>query len=125
MAGGELLIPTIVLLYSVDIKTAGSLSLVVSLPTMLVAFARYSRDGSFAVLGANLRFAAVMVAGSINGGCVDVGHQRGLLTEEDRGRLVVVEPLSDLPLLEDGLDLPDDAWVLGVEVRIGDRGREF
>ena len=44
VAGGELLIPTIVLLYAVDIKTAGSLSLVVSLPTMLVAFARYSRD---------------------------------------------------------------------------------
>lgn len=67
VAGGELLIPTIVLLYSVDIKTAGSLSLVVSLPTMLVAFARYSRDGSFAVLGANLRFVAVMVAGSAAG----------------------------------------------------------
>ncbi|MEO3859016.1 hypothetical protein [Acrocarpospora sp. B8E8] len=49
VAGGELLIPTIVLLYSVDIKTAGSLSLLVSLPTMLVAFARYSRDGSFSV----------------------------------------------------------------------------
>ncbi|GAA4226962.1 hypothetical protein GCM10023075_28750 [Streptosporangium album] len=54
IASGELLIPTIVLFYSVDIKTAGSLSLLVSLPTMLVAFARYSRDGSFAVLGANL-----------------------------------------------------------------------
>ncbi|MFB9881767.1 sulfite exporter TauE/SafE family protein [Planobispora siamensis] len=67
VAGGELLIPTIVLLYSVDIKTAGSLSLVVSLPTMLVAFARYSRDGSFAVLRANLRFVAVMTAGSITG----------------------------------------------------------
>ncbi|MFI6744484.1 sulfite exporter TauE/SafE family protein [Nonomuraea sp. NPDC050451] len=67
VAGGELLIPTIVLLYSVDIKTAGSLSLVVSLPTMLVAFARYSRDGSFAVLGTNLRFVAVMVAGSLTG----------------------------------------------------------
>ncbi|WP_206061203.1 sulfite exporter TauE/SafE family protein [Nonomuraea basaltis] len=67
VAGGELLIPTIVLLYSVDIKTAGSLSLVVSLPTMLVAFARYSRGGSFAVLVANLRFVAVMVAGSITG----------------------------------------------------------
>ncbi|WP_196443756.1 hypothetical protein [Planomonospora sp. ID67723] len=38
-----------------------------SLPTMLVAFARYSRDGSFAVLGANLRFIAVMTAGSITG----------------------------------------------------------
>ncbi|WP_432190273.1 sulfite exporter TauE/SafE family protein [Streptomyces sp. Tue6028] len=67
VAGGELLIPTIVLLFGVDIKTAGSLSLLVSLPTMLVAFARYSRDGSFAVLGANLRFTAVMAAGSIAG----------------------------------------------------------
>lgn len=32
---------------------------------MLVAFARYSRDGSFAVLGANLRFTAVMAASSV------------------------------------------------------------
>jgi uncharacterized protein len=36
VAGGELLIPTIVLLYAVDIQLAGSLSL----PTMLVAFTR-------------------------------------------------------------------------------------
>jgi uncharacterized membrane protein YfcA len=67
VAGGELLIPTIVLLFAVDIKTGGSLSLLVSLPTMLVAFARYSRDGSFAVLGANLRFTNVMAVGSIAG----------------------------------------------------------
>ncbi|MEE1757741.1 MULTISPECIES: sulfite exporter TauE/SafE family protein [unclassified Streptomyces] len=67
VAGGELLIPTIVLLFAVDIKTAGSLSLLVSLPTMLVAFARYSRDGSFAVIGDNLRFTMVMAAGSIAG----------------------------------------------------------
>ncbi|WP_030609646.1 sulfite exporter TauE/SafE family protein [Streptomyces fulvoviolaceus] len=67
VAGGELLIPTIVLLFGQDIKIAGSLSLLVSLPTMLVAFARYSRDGSFAVLGANLRFTVVMAAGSIAG----------------------------------------------------------
>jgi uncharacterized membrane protein YfcA len=67
VAGGELLIPTIVLLYALDIKTAGSLSLLVSLPTMLVAFARYSRDNSFAVLRANLRFGAVMAAGSVTG----------------------------------------------------------
>ncbi|MGW8970555.1 sulfite exporter TauE/SafE family protein [Streptomyces platensis] len=67
VAGGELLIPTIVLLFGADIKTAGSLSLLVSLPTMLVAFARYSRDGSFAVLGANRRFTLVMIAGSISG----------------------------------------------------------
>ncbi|MFF2195365.1 sulfite exporter TauE/SafE family protein [Streptomyces sp. NPDC058157] len=67
VAGGELLIPTIVLLFGEGIKTAGSLSLLVSLPTMLVAFARYSRDGSFAVLGANLRFTATLAAGSVAG----------------------------------------------------------
>ncbi|WP_162795773.1 hypothetical protein [Nonomuraea lactucae] len=37
---------------------------------MLVAFARYSRDGSFAVLAANPRFVAVMVAGSITGALI-------------------------------------------------------
>jgi uncharacterized membrane protein YfcA len=67
VASGELLIPTIVLLFGTDIKTAGSLSLAVSLPTMLVAFARYSRDGSFTVLRRNARLAAVLVAGSITG----------------------------------------------------------
>src|SRR4051812_258004 len=60
VAGGELLIPTIVLLYGVDLKLAGSLSLAVSLPTMLVAFARYSRDQSFQVVRANGRFVVVM-----------------------------------------------------------------
>lgn len=67
VAGGELLIPTIVLLYAVDIKVAGSLSLAVSLPTMLVAFARYSRDQSFAVLAANKSFLIAMAGGSIAG----------------------------------------------------------
>jgi len=64
---GELLIPTIVLLYGVDIKIAGSLSLAVSLPTMLVAFARYSRDASFAVLRQQRAFVLAMAAGSIAG----------------------------------------------------------
>jgi hypothetical protein len=36
--------PPIVLLFGADIKLAGSLSLAVSLPTMLVGFARYSQD---------------------------------------------------------------------------------
>jgi uncharacterized protein len=50
VAGGELLIPTIVLLYGLDIKLAGSMSLAVSLPTMVVAFGRYCRDASFTIL---------------------------------------------------------------------------
>ena len=67
VAGGELLIPTIVLLFGIDIKIAGSLSLAISLPTMIVAFARYSRSQSFAVLRDNSGFVIAMTAGSIAG----------------------------------------------------------
>jgi uncharacterized protein len=67
VAGGELLIPTLVLLFGADIKLAGSLSLAVSLPTMIVGFTRYSRDDSFAVLGRNIPFLLIMAAGSIAG----------------------------------------------------------
>ena len=70
VAGGELLIPTLVLLFGADIKLAGSLSLAVSLPTMLVGFARYSQDRSFAVLGQNRGFVLAMAAGSIVGSFV-------------------------------------------------------
>lgn len=70
VAGGELLIPTLVLLFGVEIKLAGSLSLAVSLPTMLVAFARYSRDRSFEVLRQERGFLVAMSAGSILGALV-------------------------------------------------------
>jgi uncharacterized membrane protein YfcA len=78
VAGGELLIPTLILLFGADIKLAGSLSLAVSLPTMLVGFARYSRDRSFTVLGENRRFLLVMAAGSIAGSFIG-GRLLGLL----------------------------------------------
>lgn len=70
VAGGELLIPTIVLLFATDVRLAGSLSLLVSLPTMVVGFARYSRDSSFEVLRGNLRFVWLMGAGSIAGAVI-------------------------------------------------------
>jgi uncharacterized membrane protein YfcA len=70
VAGGELLIPTLILLFGADIKLAGSLSLAVSLPTMLVGFARYSQDQAFAVLRGNGRFVLLMAAGSIVGSFV-------------------------------------------------------
>jgi uncharacterized membrane protein YfcA len=78
VAGGELLIPTLVLLFGVDIKLAGSLSLAVSLPTMLVGFARYSRDRSFVVLAENRRFVLMMAAGSIVGSFIG-GRLLGLV----------------------------------------------
>jgi uncharacterized protein len=58
---------TIVLLFAVDIKIAGSLALAIFLPTMLVAFARYSRDRSFEVLRTNKGFVLAMATGSIIG----------------------------------------------------------
>lgn len=67
VAGGELLIPTLVLLFSIDIKLAGSLSLAVSLPTMITGFARYSTNRSFAVIGKNRNFLLVMAGGSFLG----------------------------------------------------------
>ena len=70
VAGGELLIPTLVILFGAGIKLAGSLSLAVSLATMLVGFARYSRDDSFSVLRTNKAFVVTMAAGSIVGAAI-------------------------------------------------------
>ena len=80
VAGGELLIPTLVLLYGIDIKLAGSLSLAISLPTMLVGFARYSRDQSFVVLRRNGPFVFSMAAGSVLGTFVG-GRLLGVIPE--------------------------------------------
>ncbi|WP_292817402.1 sulfite exporter TauE/SafE family protein [Methylophilus sp.] len=87
VAGGELLIPTIVLLFGADIKLAGSLSLAVSLPTMLVGFTRYSQDQSFGVIRAQRHFLLVMAAGSLLGAFIG-------------GRLLgIVPPAVLLPIL--------------------------
>lgn len=87
VAGGELLIPTIVLIYGLDIKLAGSLSLMVSLPTMIVGFARYTQTDAFAVLRHERLLLRWMVVGSILGaavggmllGLVPTGSLMGLL----------------------------------------------
>jgi uncharacterized membrane protein YfcA len=65
VVGGELLIPTLVLLYGFDIKIAGSLSLMVSLPTMLVGLVRYTHADAFSVLKQERLLMRWMVAGSI------------------------------------------------------------
>lgn len=47
VAGGEVIIPTLVFAYGVDIKTAGTASLLVSLPTVTVGIARHARRGGY------------------------------------------------------------------------------
>jgi uncharacterized membrane protein YfcA len=80
VAGGELLIPTLILLFGIDIKLAGSLSLAVSLPTMLTSFGRYSRDSSFVVLGHNREFILQMAIGSLFGAFLG-GQLLGIISE--------------------------------------------
>ncbi|MFG1344970.1 sulfite exporter TauE/SafE family protein [Xanthobacter autotrophicus DSM 431] len=67
VSGGELLVPTLVLLFGLNVKLAGSVALAVSLPTLLVGFARFGRDNTLGVIRANLGFLALMAAGSIAG----------------------------------------------------------
>ncbi|GIL19544.1 hypothetical protein [Candidatus Jettenia sp. AMX1] len=44
VAGGELIIPTIILLFSVDIELAGSLSLAISIPTIIMGLVKYKNQ---------------------------------------------------------------------------------
>jgi len=48
VAGGELIIPTLIFAFGVDIKTAGTASLLISLPTILAGLSRHTRHGAFA-----------------------------------------------------------------------------
>jgi uncharacterized membrane protein YfcA len=70
VAGGELIIPTLILIYGVDIKLAGSLSLCISLPTMLVAFFRYAQSGALELFRRERPFLTWMALGSIAGSFV-------------------------------------------------------
>ncbi len=47
VAGGEVIIPTLIFAYGVDVKTAGTASLLVSLPTVLVGILRYLQQGAY------------------------------------------------------------------------------
>lgn len=67
VAGGELLIPTIVILFGADIKLAGSLSLMISLPTMVVGFSRYTNADAFQVLRRERSLFVWMLTGSVIG----------------------------------------------------------
>ena len=51
VAGGELIIPTLVLAFGVPIKAAGTMSLLISIPTMLVGLAPHRARGAFQDVG--------------------------------------------------------------------------
>lgn len=67
VAGGELIIPTLVFAYGADVKTAGTASLCISLPTVTVGILRYARAGAYQDRQALLHTVAPMWVGSILG----------------------------------------------------------
>jgi uncharacterized protein len=67
IAGGELIIPTIIILYAVDIKLAGSLSLCVSFPTVIIGIMKYRQNQQFMIVRKNSIFIIYMAIGSIIG----------------------------------------------------------
>lgn len=48
VAGGELIIPTLVFGFGLDIKAAGTASLIIGLPTVVMGLTRYALRGAFA-----------------------------------------------------------------------------
>lgn len=67
VAGGELIIPTIILIFAVDIKLAGSLSLAISIPTILMGLFKYQRQHKLREIKSESSFILSMGMGSILG----------------------------------------------------------
>jgi uncharacterized membrane protein YfcA len=70
VAGGELIIPTLVFAFGVGIKTAGTASLLISLPTVAVGVLRHRRLGSYVDRADLTRTVAPMGVGSVIGAVV-------------------------------------------------------
>jgi uncharacterized membrane protein YfcA len=70
VAGGELIIPTLVFAFGAGIKTAGTASLLISLPTVAVGVIRHCRLGSYADRADLTRTGFPMGVGSVAGAMV-------------------------------------------------------
>lgn len=70
VAGGEVIIPTLVFAFGADIKTAGTASLLVSFPTVLVGVIKYASRGAFVDRTALGNTVAPMGVGSVIGAII-------------------------------------------------------
>ncbi len=67
VAGGELIIPTIIMVFAIDIKLAGSLSLAISIPTIIMGLFKYRSQQRLKEVKSDQRFIVSMASGSILG----------------------------------------------------------
>jgi uncharacterized membrane protein YfcA len=70
VAGGELIIPTLMFAFGADIKTAGTASLLISLPTVCVGILRYTSQGAYAQRRSLTQTVAPMGIGSVIGALI-------------------------------------------------------
>lgn len=70
VAGGELIIPTLVFAYGAEIKVAGTASLFISLPTVLMGVLRYARQHAYADRRDRYQTIVPMGIGSVIGAVV-------------------------------------------------------
>jgi uncharacterized membrane protein YfcA len=70
VAGGELIIPTLIYAFGVDIKLAGTASLLISLPTVLVGISRFAIHGAYSQKQDLYQTVAPMGVGSVIGAVV-------------------------------------------------------
>lgn len=70
VAGGELIIPTMVFAFGADIKTAGTASLIISLPTVAMGIFRYAKRRAYAERGSLTQTVFPMGIGSIMGAII-------------------------------------------------------
>jgi uncharacterized membrane protein YfcA len=70
VAGGELIIPTLVLGFGLPIKAAGTLSLLISIPTLVVGLLHHRARGAFEDMRDLGRMVLPMALGTVFGGVV-------------------------------------------------------
>lgn len=81
VAGGELIIPTLLFLFATDIKLAGSLSLCISIPTIITGLLKYKSHDAFQIVADKSRFIATMAAGSIIGSYIGSNFLQGVSSD--------------------------------------------
>ncbi len=70
VAGGELIIPTMLFVFGMDIRTAGTASLLISIPTVLVGVMRHHRSGAYRSKQTHATLILPMALGSVIGAVV-------------------------------------------------------
>ncbi|MEA5572095.1 sulfite exporter TauE/SafE family protein [Calothrix sp. UHCC 0171] len=98
VAGGELIIPTIILVFAIDIKLAGSLSLAISIPTIMMGLFKYQSQQRLKEVKSEREFIISMACGSILGAFIGSNLLRYVANNLLYGILGMILFLSALKL---------------------------